>query len=156
VREDGTLELAGGVSMVRGPNGDVVVKNRTARDLVGVVLRTPDDAYVSFPRIADGATVSSAQGTRLSMTVAPTGTGAGVRPLSAHQFKTTVERQAEGLGAAWDALGVYASPEVDWWPDGVPVLLGQLEGGEGKTSDAGLRVDVDRLLVRVVGYGGVP
>ena len=154
VREDGLLELAGGVSMVTAAGGEVLIKNRTARDLVGVVLRTPAGKWVSFPRIADGATASSAQGENLAMSVAPV--GPGIRALSAHQFKATVERHADGLGDAWEALGVYASSEVDWWPDGVPVLLGQLEGGEGKTSDTGLRVDVDRLLVRVVGFGGVP
>jgi hypothetical protein len=36
------------------------------------------------------------------------------------------------------------------------VLIAQIEGGEGKTNDSGLRVDVDRVLLRVVGYGGVP
>jgi len=154
VREDGTAELGGGVSMVPAPGGDVIVKNRTAHDLVGVVLRTPAGSYVSFPRIADGATVSSTQGEKLAMSVAPT--GPGLRALSAHQFKSVLERQVKGLGDAWEALGVYASNEVDWWPDDVPVLLGQLEGGEGKLSDTGLRVDVDRLLLRVVGYGGVP
>ena len=35
-------------------------------------------------------------------------------------------------------------------------LEAQLDGGEGKTSDSGLSVDVDRALVRVVGWGGVP
>ncbi len=152
VREDGTLELAGGVSMVRGPAGEVIIKNRTAHDLVGVLLRTPDGSYLSFSRIADGATASSAQGQRLVMSVTPIGPHA----LSADQFKATVEHQAQGLGAAWEALGVYASSEVDWWPNDVPVLLAQLEGGEGKPSDTGLRVDVDRLLLRVVGFGGVP
>ncbi len=41
-------------------------------------------------------------------------------------------------------------------PDDVPVLIGELEGGEGRTTDSGRRLDVDRVLVRVVGYGGVP
>jgi hypothetical protein len=38
----------------------------------------------------------------------------------------------------------------------VPVLLAQVEGGEGRTSDTGLRLDSDRVLVRVVGFGGKP
>ena len=41
-------------------------------------------------------------------------------------------------------------------PAGVPVLFGQLDGGEGRVSDSGLRIDSDRVLVRVVGYGGRP
>jgi hypothetical protein len=40
--------------------------------------------------------------------------------------------------------------------DDVPVLIAELEGGEGRTHDSGLTVDVDRVLVRVVGWGGVP
>ena len=35
-------------------------------------------------------------------------------------------------------------------------LVGQLDGGEGHSSDSGLQLDSDRVLVRVVGYGGVP
>ncbi len=57
---------------------------------------------------------------------------------------------------AWEALAGYAGNEADWWPNGVPVLIGQLEGGEGKPTDTGLDVDIDRVLVRVVGVGGVP
>jgi hypothetical protein len=154
VREDGAFELGGGVSLTEGASGEIVVKNRTARDLVGVVLRLPAGSFVGFERIADGATVSSNQGLGLTLSVPPV--GPGVRPLGAAQFKSNVDKAAQGAGAAWEALSAYASPEVDWWPDQVPVLLGQLEGGEGKTMDAGLRVDVDRLLVRVVGFGGVP
>jgi hypothetical protein len=43
---------------------------------------------------------------------------------------------------------------VDWFPDDVPVVLGEIEGGEGAKSDTGLRVESDRLLFRVVGEGG--
>ena len=46
--------------------------------------------------------------------------------------------------------------DIDWWPDDVPVLLAQLQGGEGKVTDSGLRLDLDRVLVRVIGWGGVP
>ncbi len=154
VREDGIFDLAGGVSMVSGPTGELVIKNRTAHDLLGVVVRLPSGSFVSFGRIADGATVMPAQGDKLMVTFA--GVNPFVMPLNANQFKSTVERHAEGLGAAWEALAVYASSEVNWWPDDVPVLIAQIEGGEGKVSDSGLRVDVDRLLVRVVGFGGVP
>jgi hypothetical protein len=45
---------------------------------------------------------------------------------------------------------------VNWWADDVPVLLGTLDGGEGRKSDSGLALDRDRLMLRVVGYGGVP
>ena len=38
----------------------------------------------------------------------------------------------------------------------MPVLIAELDGGEGRSQDSGLRLDLDRVLVRVVGYGGVP
>ena len=31
-----------------------------------------------------------------------------------------------------------------------------LDGGEGRLGDSGLRIETDRLLVRVVGFGGRP
>jgi hypothetical protein len=36
------------------------------------------------------------------------------------------------------------------------VLIAQLDGGEGKLTDSGLDVEIDRVLLRVVGFGGVP
>jgi hypothetical protein len=44
---------------------------------------------------------------------------------------------------------------MDWWPEDVPVLIAELDGGESKLRDSGLRVEQDRVLLRVVGYGGV-
>ena len=46
--------------------------------------------------------------------------------------------------------------DTEWWPPDTPVLIGALDGGEGKMNDSGLRVDYDRVLVRVVGTGGSP
>jgi hypothetical protein len=46
--------------------------------------------------------------------------------------------------------------DSSWFPDGVPTLLSQLDGGEGTTSDSRLNLDSDRVLVRVVGFGGHP
>jgi hypothetical protein len=67
-----------------------------------------------------------------------------------------IEHDAPGLGSAWKALERSAGNAVNWFPEDVPVLIGQLDGGEGKTRDAGLTIEVDRLLVRIVGYGGKP
>jgi hypothetical protein len=36
------------------------------------------------------------------------------------------------------------------------VVQGEIVGGEGVHSDAGLRVESDRLLFRIVGEGGAP
>jgi hypothetical protein len=38
----------------------------------------------------------------------------------------------------------------------VPVLIAQIDGGEGNTRDAGLALESDRAFVRIVGWGGKP
>jgi hypothetical protein len=157
VREDGFTSLAGGISVVSDASGEVIVKNRAARDLRGAVLKVPGRAAVSFGRIRDGASVREKDGTAtpLSSALPKIGTHGSVRPLSAALLAPELDRHAEGLGAAWKAIEA-AAPDVDFWVEDVPVLIAELEGGEGKTVDTGFQVDVDRVLVRVVGWGGVP
>jgi hypothetical protein len=79
-----------------------------------------------------------------------------VHHLAAGSLSPLIQRDAPGLSEAWSALEDAANDQVDWFPDGVPVLLAQLDGGEGRASDSGLRLESDRLLVRVVGFGGKP
>lgn len=156
VREDGFAGIGAGVSLIQS-GSEVEIKNRTARDLLAVVLRTPGgDAYY-FPRIKDGEAVKAQSGQKLArlgkMTILG---GMPMRRLDASVFGEKADHDAEGVSGAWRALERYVGSSSDWWPDDVPVLIGQLEGGEGKTSDSGLAVDVDRVLLRVVGWGGVP
>jgi hypothetical protein len=157
VREDGFTSLAGGISIVRDAAGDVVVKNRTARDLVGVVLKTPGRSAVTFGRIKDGGEVRERDGSpsMLSSALPKPGTAGGLHPLYAALLATELDRASEGLSTAWAAVEE-AAADVDFWLDDVPVLIAALDGGEGKTRDSGFDVDVDRALVRVVGWGGVP
>ena len=153
VREDGFVSLAGGVSIRVTADGAVAVKNRAARDLIGVVLKIPGRAKpYYFPRIEDGALVKAAAGRELSGVNL---TAASCRGLCAAKFAQDVDEASTGLGAAWRALEEVAGHQTVWWPLDAPVLLGQLDGGEGRARDSGLRVDADRVLVRVVGYGGV-
>jgi hypothetical protein len=79
-----------------------------------------------------------------------------VHRLGADALQPVLERDTTGLADAWLAVSGAAGTDVNWFPDRVPVLLGQLEGGEGRSSDSGLRLERDRVLVRVVGYGGRP
>ncbi len=79
-----------------------------------------------------------------------------LRDLDAQDFAPTIEADVKGAGEAWKAIDELIDNNVNWWPDDAPTLIGQLEGGEGKTVDSGLAVDFDRVLVRVVGFGGVP
>jgi hypothetical protein len=155
VREDGFLNLGAGVSLVAGTDGALTIKNRCARDLLSVVIKAPGQGIAYFPKIADGQTVDVQSGRWLGH-FAPTTTASGSHALSVDSFRSDIEAHAKGIAAAWDALDTLAGKEVDWWPEDVPVLLGEVEGGEGKTQDSGLRLDMDRVLVRVIGYGGVP
>ncbi|HEY4105592.1 MAG TPA: hypothetical protein VGM44_16955 [Polyangiaceae bacterium] len=155
VREDGFTSVGAGVSLTEGADGTLQIKNRCARDLLGVVVKPPHEGFVYFPKIADGQTVSVQSG-RLLGHFTMTASGTGAHALSVDGFRKDAEVDAKGIGAAWDALETLGGNEVDWWPEDVPVLIGELEGGEGKTSDSGLRLDVDRVLVRVIGFGGVP
>jgi hypothetical protein len=157
VREDGFSGLAGGISIVADATGDVIVRNRSSRDLLGAVLKTPGRPAVVFGRIKDGAAVREKDGdaSALSAVIPKAGALGGLHPLSATLLAPELDRHVEGLGAAWKALEA-AAPDVDFWLDDVPVLIAELDGGEGKTHDSGWAVDIDRVLVRVIGWGGVP
>jgi hypothetical protein len=155
VREDGFVELGGGVSVV--PDGaEYVIKNRLGAALLGVVLRLPNAEARYFPRIADTASVRSASGRSLGTLGAPVYPGATALPLDSQSFAAALDADMVGLGRAWTALEPTLPHDVEWWSNDVPVLIGAIEGGEGKLSDSGLNTDYDRLLLRVVGTGGTP
>jgi hypothetical protein len=156
VREDGFIGLGAGVSLVRSGSGDVAITNRLARDLVGVVLKAPGKDAVLFRRLRDGQTALASAGEKLPTSVGSAWSAgtSSLHKLGADGFAKEVDGAAHGLGDAWRAMEALSS-EVDWWPDDVPVLIGQVDGGEGRTADSGLRVEIDRVLLRVVGWGGV-
>jgi len=166
VREDGFASLGDGIALVADGEAGVAVINRTGRDLRAAVVRALGELYY-FPRIADGDRKSTLTAERMSLGAAgrawegATGSplrmgGVELHHLAAHALGPVLEADAPGLAEAWWAVSDAAGDACDWFPDGVPVLLGQLDGGEGPRSDAGLRLEKDRVLVRVVGYGGRP
>jgi hypothetical protein len=110
---------------------------------------------VAFGRIRDGASVRPSDGEVLPTTIGAMSYG-NVHRLGASLLAPTFDKHAERLGEAWSALETQAGGEVDWWPEDVPVLIGALDGGEGTTHDSGFDVDQDLVLVRIVGWGGVP
>jgi hypothetical protein len=84
-------------------------------------------------------------------------TTAGTRPV--HELEPTriaaiLGHAAEDMMGPWQAIGSAGTSSTDWWPDDVPVVMGEIKGGEGAKTDAGLRVESDTLLFRVVGEGG--
>ncbi|WP_437305080.1 hypothetical protein [Sorangium sp. So ce388] len=167
VREDGVAPLGDGIAIIAEPSGDVVVSNRSGRDLRGGVLWLPAGVARYFGRIRDGEKVSSRAGVDLGarsdgqswlshVSFGRRVGGIDIHDLGGGLLVPLLEPDAPGLGAAWLAIEEAAGSAVDWFPAGVPVLFGQLDGGEGRASDSGLRLESDRVLVRIVGYGGRP
>ncbi len=158
VREDSFVKLGGGVSLVE-KGKDLIVVNRAAHDLRAAIVKLPGGDAFFFDRIKDGQSVKAGDGKKLPGPIGSRrygGTAPSSHELDAHVFLKMVEDSVQGGGTAWGALEAAASNKVDWWPDDVPALIAQVEGGEGRVVDSGLRLDTDRLLLRVVGYGGVP
>ncbi|MRG95852.1 hypothetical protein [Polyangium spumosum] len=167
VREDGFADVGEGISIVHEGEQDTAVTNRSGRDLRAALLVLPGVTPRYFPMIKDGEKVlasagkdwkTSTQGAGWLRQVSGTRRAGSLdlHPLGSTHLRTLLEPDAPGLGEAWWAVEDSAGGLVDWFPEDVPVLLGQLDGGEGKTSDAGLKLERDRLLVRIVGYGGRP
>jgi hypothetical protein len=183
VREDGSASLGEGISIVQEGASDVAVINRSGRRMRAAVLWVPGASASAaggsapggsigtgdvryFSRIDDGARVLASAGEDVTATAdgrywyaqVQVTTRAGsidIHQLHATYLRPVLENDAPGLGDAWHALEE-AADVSDWFPGDVPVLLAQLDGGEGKTSDAGLRLESDRMLVRIVGFGGKP
>lgn len=155
VREDGFAELGAGVSVVT-QNGELIVRNRTGRDLIGVVVRLANGEATYLSRVHDGKAARASEGTPLGTLGYASAAGATSVPLDAGRFASTLDHDFPGLGRAWAAIEPAFASDTEWWPADVPVLLCALDGGEGKLTDSGLAVDYDRVLVRVVGEGGTP
>lgn len=165
MREDGVVSLGEGIAIVKKEGGGVTVKNRSGRDLRAALLRLPGGDFRYFTRIADGAAAESASGREVGSETKDRAWLAGatathlagstvIRGINAYSIGALTDEDVPGLAEAWGALEEAAQRDCSWFVDDVPVLIGQLEGGEGRTSDSSLRLESDRLLVRVVGYGG--
>jgi hypothetical protein len=160
IREDGFASLGAGVSITRDEQGGMVVTNRVARDLRAVIAIEPatvrggERNVYFFSRIRDGESKRMAEG--VSMAFKPWRVRSSLTEVELEPIRHDLEKESKGLVAAWAAIGATVSNQVNWWPEDVPVVLAQMEGGEGYSSDAGLGVDMDRVLIRVVGWGGVP
>ena len=147
VREDDFANLGGGVSLV--DHGGLEVHNRTGRDLVGVLVKPPEGSPRYWPKIAASARVRVDSGE-----VLPSLARGSKAELDSGLFAHRLTADVSGLGAAWQAIEAAAGSDAWWWPDDVPVLLAELGGGEGRSFDAGFKLERDRVLLRVVGWGG--
>lgn len=150
IREDGFIDLGQGVAL-SALGDDVVVKNRSGKDLAAVVLRRPDGQLYFLDRIEDQDEVLASSGTLLSGSF-PT---AGYSTLQLSAYRTEIEKVVPGLMQALEAWGNIGDGS-DFWPEGVPVLMAQWVGGEGEKTDSGYPLETDRVVVRVAGFGGEP
>ena len=167
MRVDGLADLGEGITVLPKEPGAATVKNRSGRRLRAALLRLPNGEIRYFDKIEDGASVESADGREVGSTPRDRSWVAGVyatrtvgsmsvHPLNAYALGAILEGDAPGLAEAWQAIEEASQRDAAWFMDDVPVLIAQMDGGEGRASDAGLRLESDRLLVRVVGYGGAP
>jgi hypothetical protein len=168
VREDGFADLEDGIAIVRGGEpGETTIHNRTGRALRAAIFQTADGDFVYWPSIAAGASADVDSGRSLGgrpaerdwLAEVKSGMVMGARTvhgMGGMYLQDILEDDAAGLAEAWTALEHASGQTADWFPEGVPVLVAQLDGGEGHPSDSGMALDRDRLLVRVVGYGGAP
>jgi hypothetical protein len=154
LREDDLVSLQGGVSLTP-EQGDIRITNRLGRGLRGLVIHVPGRGLYRLPSLADGASSLALSGELLASGSLPF---SGPRhAFSLNLFGPRLEQDSKGLSAAWSAIHeVTRGRMVDWWPEEVPILLAQVEGGEGVVVDQGLKVTRDRSLLRVVGFGGAP
>jgi hypothetical protein len=155
VREDGMLDLKGSVRFV-GQGEGLAVQNDLPRDLVAVIAHAPDGDLRYFARIHKGERLRMDRGKALSIppTVVPAPLAPGLATphrLDSYRFASLADADVSGTSAAWSAVEDAARDETDFWPDDRPVLIGELEGGDGETRDSGLSMDYDRILVRVLG-----
>jgi hypothetical protein len=154
VQESGFMNLGGGVSLLETDSGSITIKNRLGRDLVGVVLKPAGSRSARFfIRIKDGEAVAEEAGQLAAIGAAGS---LGRSGLNLGMLETQLDSCSRGASRAWDAIEAATTRNIDFWPSDVPVLIGQLDGGEGKQQDSGFPLEADRTLLRVVGFGGVP
>ena len=160
-REDGLVEIGGGVSILTKPDNSIDVANHTGRELDDVLIFVPSEGVRYVASIANGARVSSSTGQLLeaaSVRRSSPVSAALVHPLDTASLvlglvdRKTCDRMIDGWSPIESAVGT----SVDWLPDDVPVVLAEVKGGEGLHRDGGLTLESDRMLLRIVGRGGAP
>ncbi len=161
VREHGFTDLKGPVVVKTSKSGGLDVTNKTGSTLLDALVYAPGDGVYYFEKIKSGETVSSGSGKLVLSAVSRRGVGAGA--MTVHPFDPSglmssgvAKKDLDRLQKEWTPFTSSAGEAVDWWPDDKPVVMGELEGGEKVKSDTGLSVEMDRMMVRIVGTGGTP
>ena len=161
VEEDGMFDLPkGGVSILPASDGSVDVVNHTGRGLSHVAVWVPRQGVYYFPTLGDGATLHSGTGKLVIAAPLVSTTTAGT--MTVHLLDTAAFTSAlpssdvAWITERWAPLSQAAGYAVDWFPSDAATVMAEITGGEGVHSDAGLAVERDVLLLRVVGEGGAP
>ena len=162
VREQGLASLGDGIAIWRSSGENVTVKNRSGRALHAVLIKLSNEQFRFVPRIDDGESIDTADfgagivSSWKSPLAGPMRVGrAEVHSLDARALGGKIEGFPEVFDA-WFAAESTTPNTIDWLPVGVPVVLAEMEGGERTKKDSGMDVESDRMLVRVVGWGGDP
>jgi hypothetical protein len=161
VREDGTYDFKGGVTVTAAPDGSVDVVNKTGLLLRDVVVWVPRLGFNYFAEVKAGEKIHASDGRSVmaaSSRATSSSAGRTVHTLNAVSLGYGIGSSAKGekWGQTWLALENAGGTAVDWWPDNLPVVLAEAVGAEKARYDSGLSLESDRIFLRVVGKGGAP
>ncbi|MDB4995499.1 MAG: uncharacterized protein JWM74_2931 [Myxococcaceae bacterium] len=160
VREEGFFDMKGGVSVLPTKDGTYDVVNHTGRELKNILISVPGVGIYWFETVKDGDKVHAIDG-RLAIKhharrVVTAGT-LTVHPLAISAIGAGLTgKLGDEISHTWQPIESASGEVVDWWPDTIPVVLGEIVGGEKATRDSGLSVESDRVVFRIVGRGGAP
>lgn len=158
VRESGYLyDLTGSVDVRRMPDGHLKIRNHLKSALRDVVVG--DGARGTyFATVAAGATVMDSDGRALPPRYRDTTsyTSTPIHRLTSYLLRDAIQGP-EGMrvAATWEMAEALAQGS-DFWSDSTPVLLAEIELPKAKGTDSGLRLESERVLLRVLGEGGTP
>lgn len=159
VAEDGTHDFKGGVSVLPTSDGSVDVVNHTGRSLEHLLVYVPRAGIYWFDALADGAELHAGAGKLVLSAASRTRYTAGTKTVFGFDpaFLATylTGKGGDAMQQVWTPITAAAGNTIDWFPEDAAVVLAEVVGGEGVKRDSGLSVESDRLLLRVVGEGGV-
>lgn len=159
VKESGfTYDLEGGVAMQRRPDGRLVVRNATGHALRDVLIADGlEAAYLE--RVESGATAAFSDGRALGphfrMARGSLDAERDRRLSSALLGAAIGGHEGARVLATWQ-LAEDSAWQSDFWPESSPVLIAELDSPRAAAQDSGLRLESERVLLRVVGEGGAP
>jgi hypothetical protein len=159
VQEDDFTSFGQGVAMGE-KDGGIVFVNGTGRALRDVLVFAPAEGYFYFADVPNGERRAARDGQKVAAPSARPRTSVGsltVHPLDYDLLERLPEPEIrDRMREAWTPFTRTLAEQADWFPDDVPVLLGETDDPQAPPEDSGLRLERSRVLVRVVGRGGAP